>query len=80
MINHMGFVCFIKNMMINHNIEINGKRIVNCYIKDFKVKIVYEDGDFIQIKIKNKSSCGGTDKRTVENKKMTGTIMNYEGD
>lgn len=78
MINHMGFVCFIKNMMINHNIEINGKRIVNCYIKDFKVKIVYEDGDFIQIKIKNK--CGVADKKAaVENKKMTGTIMNYEG-
>lgn len=80
MVNHMGFVSFIKSMMINHNIEINGKRVVNCYIQDFKIKIVYEDGDFIQIKIKNKSSCGGTDKRTVENKKMTGTIMNYGGD
>lgn len=79
MVNHMGFVSFMKNIMINHNIEINGKRVVNCYIQDFKIKIVYEDGDFIQIKIKNKP--GGIDKKTVENKKMTaGTIMNYEGD
>lgn len=78
MVNHMGFVSFIKNMMINHNIEINGKRVVNCYIQDFKIKIVYEDGDFIQIKIKNKG--GAADKKIVENKKMTGTIMNYEGD
>ena len=80
MVNHMGFVSFIKSMMINHNIEINGKRVVNCYIQDFKIKIVYEDGDFIQIKIKNKSSCKKADTKKIENKKMTGIIMNYEGD
>ena len=49
--------------MLNIYIELNGKRVVNCYIQDFKIKIVYEDGDFIQIKIKNK---GGTDKKIVE--------------
>lgn len=54
MINHIGLVSFVKNMMINHNIEINGKRVVNCYIQDCKIRVVYEDGDFIQIKIKNK--------------------------
>ena len=67
MINHIGFISFIKNMMINHNIEINGKRVVNCYIQDFKIKMVYEDGDFIQIKIKSKPSCKGTDTKIIEN-------------
>ena len=51
----MGFFSyFIKNMMINHNIEVNGKKVVNCYIQGATIKVVYEDGDFIQIKIKNK--------------------------
>lgn len=53
--NNMGFFAyFIKNMMINHNIEINGKRVVNCYTQDSTIKVVYEDGDFIQIKIEDK--------------------------
>lgn len=53
MINIM-MVQMIKNVMINKEIIIHRKKVVNCYVKDDKIKIVFEDGTFMEIKVSNK--------------------------
>lgn len=47
-------VQMIKNVMINKEIIIHGRKVVNCYVKDDKIKIVFEDGTFMEIKVRNK--------------------------
>lgn len=53
MINIM-MVQMIKNVMINKEIIIHGKKVVNCYVEHDKIKIVFENGTFMEIKVRNK--------------------------
>lgn len=47
-------VQMIKNVMINKEIIIHGKKVVNCYVEYDKIKIVFENGTFMEIKVRNK--------------------------
>lgn len=47
-------VQMIKNVMINKEIIIHGKKVVNCYVECDKIKIVFENGTFMEIKVRNK--------------------------
>ena len=47
-------VQMIKNVMINKEIIIHGKKVVNCYVENDKIKIVFENGTFMEIKVRNK--------------------------
>ena len=54
MMTNVMMVQMIKNIMINKEIIIHGKKVVNCYIKDYRIKIVFEDGTFMEVKVRNK--------------------------
>lgn len=47
-------VQMIKNVMINKEIIIHGRKVVNCYVKYDKIKIVFENGTFMEIEVRNK--------------------------